>query len=76
MATYQIKFYGNAGIIPLEIEKTYTNDVWALKDVERTLGHYYPVYYKAGIWKLEEDGNSKLLGYYNAKIEIVREEIK
>lgn len=73
MIKYTIKFFGHIGVRPLEYEENFMNDVWALKAVERSMSHYYPVYQTAAVWK--HDGEeTKLIGEYIARVEIVRKE--
>lgn len=38
------------------------------------MGHYYLVYQTAAVWKHDEDGSTKLIGEYIARVEIVRKE--
>lgn len=72
MTKYQIRFFGSVGVKALDFEENFMDDVWALKAVEQRLGHYFPVYYDAAVWKVNDDGSSSLLGEYKAEVTIVR----
>lgn len=73
MTKYTIKFFGHIGVRALEWQEDFMNDVWALKSVERSLGHHYPVYTTAAVWKHDGE-DTKLIGEYTARVEIVRKE--
>lgn len=73
MTKYTIKFFGSIGVRALEWQEDFMNDVWALKAVERSMSHYYPVYQTAAVWK--HDGEETvLIGEYTARVEIIRKE--
>lgn len=73
MIKYTIKFFGHIGVRTLEWEEYFMNDVWALKSVEHSMSHYYPVYQTAAVWKHDGEEHT-LICKFAARVEIIRKE--
>ncbi len=70
MKNYKIGLFGSAGVRTMEINENFMSDDFALNYVERSLRYYYPVFYSAAVWRLDDEGNGTLLAEFSSTVSV------
>lgn len=70
MNKYKVAMFGSAGIRPMEFDENFMSDQFAEQWVERSARYYYPTFTSAAVWRLNEDGTSKLLAEFTSQVSV------
>lgn len=70
MNNYRVVFLGSAGVIPLEISRNHMSDQRAKEWLARVLPSYWPVYYDAAVYRVDDNDSSKLVVNYVSQVTV------
>lgn len=75
MRTYVLTLRGNPSIPVMDSHLTFSSDDYAINSAERSFGQYFPVFYSAVLWRIEDNGLKIPIAEFKSSIKVVVKKI-
>jgi hypothetical protein len=71
MRKYQVQLTGSTGVRTMEFQENFMSDNFAVEYIARSLKYYYPTYYNAAVWRLDEqEEHHELLAEFSTTVTV------